>query len=51
MSGLDKGGGLGDTIKNRQKDFIQETLLTLCSRQRFHIVSRVGLSDSTSPDC
>ena len=35
----------------RQKDFIQETLLTLCSRQRFHIGSRVGLSDSTSPDC
>ena len=40
-----------EATKNRQKDFIQETLLTLCSRQRFHIGSRVGLSDSTSPDC
>ena len=40
-----------EATKNRQKDFIQETLLTLCSRKRFHIGSRVGLSDSTSPDC
>ena len=30
MSGLDKGGGLDP---EGQKDFIQETLLTLCSRQ------------------
>ena len=30
-----------EATKNRQKDFIQETLLTLCSRQRFYIGSRV----------
>ena len=42
MSGLDKGGGLGHTFKNRQKESIQEPLLTLCFRERFHIGSWMG---------
>ena len=43
MSGWDKEWELGGPFSKGQ--------LILCSRQRFHIGSRVGLSYSTSPDC
>ena len=54
MSGLDKGGGLGHTFKNKQKDkglYSGDIIDPLLEAKFLYCISRLGLSDSTSSDC